>query len=82
MKGPASDKGPVSDKISQNNYFLTSQKNSLPRKPQNHEIQDTSSELLILFFFIFIIYPSLKRDKVLVISWPGDQFWDEEVLEI
>lgn len=27
--------------------FLTSQKNSFPRKPQNHEIQDTSSELLI-----------------------------------
>lgn len=26
---------------------LTSQKNSLPRSPQNQEIQDTSSELLI-----------------------------------
>jgi len=28
-------------------WSLTSQKNSFPRKPQNHEIQDTSSELLI-----------------------------------
>lgn len=27
---------------------FTSQKNSLPRSPQNHEIHDTSSELLIL----------------------------------
>ncbi|GAV03101.1 hypothetical protein RvY_13581 [Ramazzottius varieornatus] len=26
----------------------TSQKNSLPRRPQNHEIHETSSELLIL----------------------------------
>lgn len=26
---------------------LTSQKNSLPRRPQNQEIQETSSELLI-----------------------------------
>lgn len=27
---------------------LTSQKNSFPLSPQNHDIQDTSSELLIL----------------------------------
>jgi len=28
-------------------YLLTSQKNSFPRRPQNQEIHDTSSELLI-----------------------------------
>jgi hypothetical protein len=27
--------------------MFTSQKNSFPRSPQNHEIHDTSSELLI-----------------------------------
>lgn len=27
---------------------LTSQNNSLPRRPQNQEIQDTSSELLMV----------------------------------
>ena len=28
--------------------LFTSQKNSLPRSPQNHDIQETSSELLIV----------------------------------
>jgi hypothetical protein len=30
----------------------TSQKKSFPRRPQNHEIHDTSSELLILLFIV------------------------------
>ena len=37
-------------------YNLTSQKNSLPLKPQNQAIQDTSSELLIF---------SVRKEKYL-----------------
>lgn len=38
---------------------LTSQKNSLPRRPQNQEIQDTSSELLIVIGFYFDLHLTL-----------------------
>lgn len=46
------DFGVIGLEIPEQNFYylqisLTSQKNSLPRRPQNHEIQDTSSELLI-----------------------------------
>ena len=32
--------------------YFTSQKNSFPRRPQNQEIQLTSSELLMLLFLL------------------------------
>lgn len=59
---------------------LTSQKNSFPRKPQNHEIQDTSSELLI---FLRQKKPwGESRYYVFTREWPGigEYIGDEESL--
>lgn len=60
--------------------MLTSQKNSFPRKPQNHEIQDTSSELLI---FLRQKKPwEESRYYVFARGWPGigEYIGDEESL--
>lgn len=46
-KNNKSQKIENNSKINNKNELFTSQKNSFPRSPQNHEIQETSSELLI-----------------------------------
>lgn len=45
------------------NYRHTSQKNSLPRRPQNHEIHETSSELLMIKFIYLICRNSFKKQE-------------------